>query len=70
MWIKTKERMPEKDGFYLVTMVYGGGVTGLSYTTGGGWNTFIDYKGNLCAESAIEPEMVSQWFDHPEPEAA
>lgn len=66
MWVITKEREPDKDGFYLVQMIYGK-VNGLEYTIEGGWNTRYDYDGSLHAESAIEKTSVARWFDAPEP---
>ena len=66
MWVITKEREPERDGFYLVQMMYGK-VNGLEYTIEGGWNTRHDYDGSLYAESAIEKTHVARWFDAPEP---
>ena len=66
MWVVTKERKPEQDGFYLVQLMYGD-VNGLSYTTDGGWNTHYDRFGNLQNKSAIADYKVARWFDAPEP---
>lgn len=66
MWVITREKMPEKDGFYLVQMVYGE-VNGLTYTKEGGWNTLYDHDGILHAGNMIEKIRVARWLDAPEP---
>ncbi len=65
MWVVTKERKPEQDGFYLVQMMHGG-LEGLSYTTDGGWNT-RRYNEELMTQSAISDFNVARWFDAPQP---
>lgn len=66
MWVITKEREPDKDGFYLVQMIYGA-VNGLMYTKEGGWNTRYDFESKLHREDAIDKKHVARWFDAPEP---
>ena len=66
MWIKMAERMPEKDGYYLVVMNYGE-VNALRYTVEGGWNTYRDSDGALCSRHAIKNVLVSYWLDAPMP---
>ena len=56
MWVVTKERKPERDGFYLVQMIHGG-LDGLSYTIDGGWNTFR-CANELHTKSAIDDVNV------------
>ena len=65
MWVVTRERKPNEDGFYLVQMIHGG-LEGLSYTTDGGWNT-RRYSEELWAEAAIPDSDVARWFDAPQP---
>lgn len=67
MWVDTRDREPDHDGFYLVQMIYGD-VDGLNYTTDGGWNTHYDTFGNLQNKFAIADYKVARWFDAPEPE--
>lgn len=69
MWVDTRERMPQKDGFYLVQSVWGN-LCGYEYTVAGGWNTFYTISDNrLSAESAIKNSHVVRWFEAPEPPA-
>ena len=65
MWVITKERKPEQDGFYLVQMIHGG-LEGLSYTMDGGWNT-RRYGEELWTEAKISDYSVARWFDAPQP---
>ena len=66
MWVVTRERKPDHDGFYLVQMTYGT-VSGLEYTKDGGWNTNYDLFGILRDENAINDLDVARWFDAPQP---
>ena len=66
MWIKTTERKPEEDGYYLVYMNYGE-VNALRYTVEGGWNTYRDYDGVLHASHAIDDSLITSWLDAPLP---
>lgn len=66
MWIKTAERKPKINGYYLVYMNYGR-VDALRYTIEGGWNTYYDENGVLHANYAIKDEHVSYWLDAPMP---
>lgn len=66
MWVNTRDRKPDHDGFYLVQLMYGD-VDGLGYTTEGGWNTHYDLFGNLQNKSAIADYRIARWLDAPEP---
>ena len=67
MWINAKERLPERDGPYLIQTVYGD-ISSLNYTTAGGWNTYYVY-GKLLAEHSFENDgYIARWFDAPIPE--
>jgi hypothetical protein len=61
MWNDTIEKVPEKDGEYIVQTVFGR-VTSMNYTVANGWNTSED-----STESAIKDDMyIVRWL---EPEA-
>lgn len=66
MWIEIADCEPMEDGYYLVQMETGY-VTGLEYTFAGGWNTHIDYEGNLRDDGKIESSAIARWLDAPKP---
>lgn len=61
MWIDTRECVPLTDGEYLVQTVYGK-VSPMLYTYEGGWNTFVDNKGELNNTNAFDNLYVVRWF--------
>lgn len=67
MWINAKERLPERDGLYLIQTVYGD-IGSLNYTTAAGWNTHY-VCGRLFAEHGFENDgYIARWLDAPIPE--
>lgn len=60
-WIPCSERLPEKDGSYLVDLGFRMEVI---YFVDG-WNTFKDYAGKVHRESEIHG--VKAWMPLPEP---
>lgn len=62
MWVDTREKMPKRDGTYMVQTVYGE-VCPLSYTTKNGWNTTNDDNGKY----RVPDLYVARWFDMEEP---
>lgn len=36
-------------------------ITTLSYTTAGGWNTYIDFSGNVSTKSQVQPDDYWEW---------
>ena len=67
-WIDTGER-PTKDGYFLAYMTTGY-YANLMYTVRGGWNTYVDSKGNLHMDAKLDDEDVTAWFEAPEYEGA
>ena len=64
--VKCSEKMPEKDGQYTVVDLWRGvfSCNTVNYTVAAGWNSFVDYKGELHAESVIHFENVETHPDH------
>lgn len=68
MWVNTRDRLPEKDGEYIMQTVVGR-VSNIHYTVEGGWNSYREADGTLV-NSQVEGDWnlyVVRWFDLPEP---
>lgn len=69
MWVNTRDRLPEKDGEYIMQTVVGK-VSSIHYTVEGGWNSYRDKDGTLNSFSDESWNLyVVRWFDIPEPKA-
>ena len=68
MWVNTRDRLPEKDGQYIMQTVCGG-VSSIRYTVEGGWNTYRNSDGTLVgADNKGSWDLyVVRWFYLPEP---
>lgn len=67
MWINSKERVPFKDGEYLIQTVFGD-VRSLMYTFEGGWNTHRDENGKVNTNNRMENDgYIARWFLPPTP---
>ena len=61
-WIDCWERQPDKDGEYMVQTKFDHDRPML-YSTIGGWNTYIDSKGDLHDDKAIRETHVLRWYE-------
>ena len=68
MWINTRDRLPEKDGQYIMQTVCGD-VSIVHYTVEGGWNTYRNIDGTRVGadDEGGWDLYVVRWFDLPEP---
>lgn len=67
MWVDSRDRLPNKDGEYMMQSVYGG-IGTILYTVDGGWNTHRTEAG-VAMENAIPNNgYIARWFEVPEPE--
>lgn len=67
MWINTRDRLPDKDGEYMMQSVYGS-IGTILYTVDGGWNTHRTAAGLFMDNAISNNGYIARWFDIPEPE--
>lgn len=65
IWHDAKDKMPERNGMYIMLTKYG--VVDTILYAEGKWNTFYDSDGNLHDEHAFEPDSdyVQLWAEFP-----
>lgn len=66
-WIPISERLPEKDGDYLVTMVMPGDIGGNPYTNWICWCSEAQEWTDTDGSAILEQDIVLAWREIPEP---
>lgn len=67
MWINARERLPEKNGTYMMQTVFGE-VSTILYTVKGCWNSYYS-DGLLHDENSWKNDgYIVRWFDVPKPD--
>ena len=62
-WTLCKEGLPAQNGDYIVAKRVGK-VDIMSYTTDGGWNTFVQADGTVYTDNVLNEEIVA-WMPLP-----
>lgn len=65
-WIPCSERLPNKDGRYLVCMdIVQDNIDVLRWADG--WNCFRDFDGNVHRKSELDRDTIIAWMPLPKP---